>query len=375
MLQAGLFLFLTRAVTPDEFGLFSAALATAVVVYAVIDFGMSSRFLRAAADENPEQFAGFSLIARAASLLATLVAALLVLSAGNEEWTAIVISALLLGIGESFGESSVAALQGRQRSVNAAVAILLRRTAALAILLAMPDISGLLYATAASAGVGITTFAMAVIPVAGRPISLARFARANSPFALASAGPQLAQFDSVIIASTSGMALAGLYSPATRLMNPINVAVLSLMQVFIPELSSIGDPEQRLAAFRRARRAILPVAGVIGVLATASPWVTDLLFDDRYSASAPIVGAVFICAALSGVAQIHVAWFISTTTPLSVPIGMIAASLLGLATMAILGPVFGVWGLAVALVIMHAGVTCVILVIFRLATRGDRRRR
>ncbi|MFB9647065.1 lipopolysaccharide biosynthesis protein [Microbacterium terregens] len=364
--QAILFIAITRVLRPVDMGVFTTANAATLFVFGIIDFGMGTRFLRLKADPDARGYLGFSLLSRGAAvaLLALLLAsAWAIFGVGYN--SQLVLAACLLAVGESFGESAVVVWQGRLQSGRAAMALLARRGASLIPIFVLPTADGVLIAGAVAAVSGVAFYLIAVAARAGRALPIKVALVRNAPFALASAGPQISQLDSVVISLTSSVTLTGFYAPAARLTNPINVAITSMMQVFVPELARTPDRNSRLNVFRRARRLVLVIALSVSSLALLSPQITLILFGPEYTQSTPMIAAVFVGAGLSGIAQIHLAWFYGTTTPLRVPLIMIFCSVAGLAAMAILGPIFGIVGLAVSFVLMHGAVAASLVLAWR----------
>lgn len=381
LLQALFFILLTRLMQPSDLGVFSASVAALAVIYGITDYGMATRFLRLGSDVNAVGYRYWSIVARAVAIVIVVIAVVAISLYVRDKVTVIlIISAVLLATGESFGELSIAGWQGIQRSGIAASALLLRRgLAVVPIILAISPlgwieaVDGIFVGCMISAVCGLCTYVAIVLPLRRVPrLDLRTVLRSNMSFALASAGPQVAQLDSVAIASVAGSAMAGLYAPAARIMNPINIGILSFVQVIVPELARIDDITLRLRVFKRARRWVLLFATLVAAGAPIAPWLTVGMFGSAYVESAPVVAAVIVGAALSGVAQFHLAWFYGTSLPASVPVIMIFGSATGVAMMALLGLAAGTAGIAVAFAGMHLIVTGGIVAMWHREVRGGR---
>lgn len=352
LLQAGIFALLARALGLDGFGVFSLALAMSGFSLSLLDLGMGNRVLRGLKDDREKGALATYSILRA--VLAAVLPVTAAIVAGNlQEPVWIAACAAAYAVGESTGDVAVGIRQGRKSSITAMTILLVRRVATIAPLVLSGSEQAAGTAMLTAAVVGIASYAAVAAANLARPVSLNRLMRENLSLIASGGATNLSQLDTAIVASTLGTSGAGYYGAGMRLFNPINLGINTLLQVLIPELASAPSPSQRKQHFLRARKLVL-LASIATVGASAfAPTLVTLLYGPEFSGAAPIAIAVFVSAAISGLAQLHMSWFYAIGVPRIVPIGMWVSVSLGLSSIWLLSQYAGITGAAIGFVAMH----------------------
>ncbi|WP_323986584.1 lipopolysaccharide biosynthesis protein [Microbacterium plantarum] len=352
LLQAGIFALLARALGLDGFGVFSLALAMSGFSLSLLDLGMGNRVLRGLRDNREKgALATYSILRAVLAAVLPVTAAIVAGSLEEPVWIAACAAAY--AIGESTGDVAVGIRQGRKSSVTAMTILLVRRAATIAPLVLSNSEQAAATAMLIAAVVGITSYAAVAAANLARPVSLNRLMRENLSLIASGGATNLSQLDTAIVASSLGTAGAGYYGAGMRLFNPINLGINTLLQVLIPELASAPSQSQRKQHFLRARKLVL-LASIVTVGASAfAPALVTFLYGPEFSGAAPIAIAVFVSAAISGLAQLHMSWFYAIGVPRIVPIGMWASVALGLSLIWLLSQNAGISGAAIGFVAMH----------------------
>ncbi|KXZ60585.1 Polysaccharide biosynthesis protein [Microbacterium laevaniformans] len=362
VVQVAVFALLARSLGVDLFGSFTLITSYTLLALAVLDFGMATRVLRGIHTRADRSELTTFAVARAFTLL--ILMGTMALAAGYWRIDAILaVVTVLYVVGESTGDVAVAIQQGRKRSGLAMTILLSRRVSAFLPVAIAPGQLGAEISAAVAGLCGIAWFFFTTVKIFSKPAALHVLIRKNLGIIASGGATSFAQLDAPIIGFNLGAAGAGLYGAALRLLNPLNLAVTTMLQVVIPELASANQDEDRIRVFRRVRNTVLVFATALAGLSWAAPNLIVFLYGEEFAGAAPVAVAVFICAALAAVSQVHMTWFYSTRVPLSVPIAMWTAVSIGLGAIFLLSWAFGLTGAAAGLVLMHALTTAVIVVI------------
>lgn len=369
VLQIAVIALLTRSLGVNSFGVFASSSAIALVVVAFVELGGGVRVLRVAADPDAGGVLSTLLILRLTALVALPLLALIVEPAAASP--VLIAASCAYAVGETAGDLGVGILQGIQRPLAAMATLVLRRLIPVVILIGVPSVDGALVALVATGVVGFSVLVIVSWGRLARPRSPLIILRENYKIMLSGAGSTVSQLDVPIIAAVAGPTIAGLYAAATRLFNPLNLVVSTMVQVLVPEMARSVTRAGRLAVFRRARRIVFVAAAAIAAATFFAPYFLILLYGTKYEQAAPVAIAVFLSAAGSAIAQVYLAWFYATRVPLSVPTGMLITTVVGVALIAGLAGL-GIFGAAVGLLLMHVSTAAVIVLIWH-ANDGRKR--
>lgn len=367
--QTLLLVALARGLGVQAMGAWGTAFATSLAVLNLLDFGMTTRVLRLGNDPDGPNYLGLLALTRTILAVALPLAAFGVALAIEPIYAMLAAGAAAFAIGESNADAAVAIWQGRLQSGHVAAATLVRRTATLVPLIGGINTTTLFLVMLANAAIGSGALVLSLRRSVGAPMGYLKAANRNLPFALALAGPQIGQLDSLVVNSTLGISTAGFYSLAVRLNSPLSIAVATLVQVLVPELTRSPSDRTRLDVFKRIRRLVTVIAIAIAALAPLAPWATTLVFGAEYEAAGPIVAAVVVGAGFSAVSQVHLAWFYGTRTPLALSFAILGCALTGLGVIAVSGALGGIFGLALAYLAAQVLVSAVIIAHWSRATK------
>lgn len=360
LIQTIVYAMFARSLGVSTFGAFALALSVSFGLLAFLDLGMGTRVLRGIRTTDDRRALGAFVILRYATVLVVPLVAGVVASILQAD-PLIAVIASIYAVGEASGDLAVGAFQGRRKSVTAMTALLTRRLCPLIILIVLPSLSGALFAASSAGILGLVWFAIATSSNLARPANVFDLIKQNAGIIFSSGASNLASLDVVVVGFASGSAGAGLYASAVRLFNPLNLAVSTLLQVFVPELATSSGRTERLRVFKRVRLLVIVVAALLMASSFLAPTVLVFLFGPEYSAAAPVAVAVFLCAGLSAIAQVHLSWFYASSVPAAVPISMWVSVLAGLAVILVLSSMWGILGSAIGLVSMHLLSLCAIV--------------
>lgn len=356
-----------RSLGVEDFGIFASVSSIALVTLAVFDLGAGIRVLRISTDPDGGGTLATLAILRLILFFAIPVAAIAILGG----WSAnalLTIAACVYVVGESLGDLLIGLLQGMKRSGVAMTTLVLRRALPLVIMLVWPSPIGALAAVALAGVLGLATFVAFSAPLWRRPRSPLRILRENWSLVASGGAANLAQLDVPLVTLVAGAEVGGLYAAAVRLFNPINLLISTLMQIVVPELSSISEPSRRMSVFIKARRAVIFFALTLAAASPLAPVALSVFYGSEFSGGGPAAVAVFLSAAVSAVAQLYLSWFYAIGVPTRVPIGMLIATTAGLAVITGLTNL-GITGSAIGLFIMHCSAAGVIVLSWH-AMRG-----
>ncbi|MCP2638110.1 hypothetical protein K0817_016275 [Microbacterium sp. HD4P20] len=370
--QAFLLALLARSLGVDDFGTYAVTYATCMFGFGVLDYGLTVRALAARGIEDVRGLFGALAIFKAAAFLLAMVVVAIILSTGlvaSGPPQLLLFVSVLSAAGDAFGNTSLVIQQGERRTWSATGWQLIRRLLAL-----IPFAFGLTLTTAfaclAILGIsGVVIFFVLAIRRAGRPTPLMSILRANHSSFLVGLGPNIAQLDSAALGATAGAQVAGLYGASTRLAAPMNLVVVSMMQVAVPEMAGDTDPNRRAQIFRASRRTALGLAAAFLLGSPLAPVITEIMLGDQFGEAAPIVGGVMVAAGFIAISQAYLGWFNATHIPKSVGYSMLCSAVLRVIACATIGAIWGPWGLALVLPVT-AVLTLTALHIIWLRTRS-----
>lgn len=351
LLQVAILAALARHLGVEEFGVFVATSSVTLVLIALADFGMGPRLLRGVRSRVEDASLTTLALSRIVTV-ALIMAVTAALTPSEGSFPVHVVAFTLYVAGEATGDLSTAILQGARKSLAAVSLLCVRRVIVLGVLVTFPAPIAVVAGCLIGAAVGFAVFGVFAIARRARPRGIVGLIRENAGLILSGGASSVSQLDAALVATGAATAVAGLYGSATRLFNPLNLAISTLLQVFVPEIVA-ATGSARVRVFRKVRGVVLVSGGLICASAWAGPWVVRTLYGEEFSDAAPIAVAVFICAGISAVGQVHMAWYYAVGVPRSVSIGLWLSVICGLALILALSSGFGLYGAASGLVIMH----------------------
>lgn len=343
---------LVRALGVENFGAYSVSVSVFLALLAAVELGMGYRILRGVDSNETKSFLTTYALIRAVTFLLTLSAVVFAGTVGlkNEE---LVFSVAIYTFGESFGDFAVGIFQGQKNSNKAMYLLISRRLVALAPLLLFKGQMGVIASLQLAGALGISSFFILAFRLRAKPVSVFRLLKDNFPLLLSSAALNLAQLDNGLVGLASGPKSAGLYGAANRIMNPINMAISTFIQVAIPELSSMPSSKDRLVAFRKMQKITYFFSLVLIMSSWAAPNLTEFLFGSEFSGSAMVAIAVFISAAFGAVTQVHLSWFYSVGVPATLAYILMGGVVIGLVCIFIFSKMMGLPGSALGMVLIN----------------------
>lgn len=354
LLQTATLGLLARALGVNNFAQVAIVISIVQLCFTALDLGMSTRFLQLSTLRDGKRMLGNAVQLRIVSLLVASVAIIIFAHAGPGRSTPLLGAALLYASGELLGDSSVSLYQGEFRVSKAIVVLISRRLSALTpFLLLVVGANGHLAGICSMSAAGIAGHLFFWIPVlirARRPLSLLSLVKRNGSLAVSVAAFGLQQSDSLVVSVSTGGSLTGFYAAASRLSNPINLAVSTLIQVFIPELTSL-PPDERLAQFRRTRRLVGAVAALVALCGFFSQPIIQLLYGSAYSPATVVLAGIFVASGLSALSQIHLAWLYVAGVPARTAMGLMITVVFGLLLLGAMSWLLGGAGAALAIVV------------------------
>ena len=373
VLQAAMVALLARSLGVENYGLYAIVSSIVLFALSIADLGMATAVLRLAADEYRQRAIGTIVLWRAFVTSLCLAASAAAGFLTDQNFALLYVATAVYMSGEMAGDTAVGVLQGERRAAAAMTLLIVRRLTAVVPFWFGVGLPQAYAALIVAGGVGFTLFIAIAATRSARPLPIREFLRTRGGIAVTSFGRNLANLDSFIVGATSGAQLAGLYGAAARLGNPINIAISTLVQVAIPELSVRQSPQQRYQDFRRMRPLVLLFGGLVALASLTAPWLVQILFGPDFAGAAPILAAVFVGAGFSAVAQLHMSWFVATRIPRSVSVGAVLTGVFGLVLLALLSSLLGVWGCAIAIVLWRATTLTIVLLSWYATTRVFRR--
>ncbi|WP_295820584.1 oligosaccharide flippase family protein [uncultured Microbacterium sp.] len=369
LLQVAIYALFARILGVQGFGVFATTTSLTLGLMTFAEMGMGARLLRG--DRTHKEDASLTTfgIVRAIVLVAIVPISIVGAALFNQD-SLLVTAAAVYVAGEATGDLAVAMLQGAKQSVSAMIVLCVRRVLVLLALVTLPASTSVYTACFAGGTAGVLILGFFVLKRRARPRNVIVVIRENLGIIVSGGASSASQFDTVIVGHAAGTIAAGLYGSATRLFNPINLAVSTMLQTFVPEISS-ADSAARIRVFKRVRLVVLSLALAVAISSMLAPALVNFLYGEEFAEAAPVAIAVFLCASLSAVAQVYMAWYYATSMPRCVPILMWASVLLGLAGIWLLSGYFGILGAAVGLFALHLLSTAAVIIPWRSSLKGS----
>lgn len=314
VVQALMLLLLARAVSPADFGIFSAVFGLSVVAQNVFDLGLGTFVVRERARDrdSPLLVRGLQM-SFAASLSMGVVGAAVLAAASLADALFLTFVPLIISMAVERNADvrlGLALADGRARiNVTNLVA---RRILALILFLVLAYVADLdpivaFGVSAALAAIVSAVSAHVYIRGTGIPSETQATVRstlaAAAPFWINSVATQARNLDALLVTLLAGPVASGLYATASRLTGPLRILPTSLAAVLLPQATRLtSDAGVR----RRWLRGIYKVTGVMllvyTALALALPPLIPLALGADYAPSGSavrivLVGLVFAAAA------------------------------------------------------------------------------
>ncbi|MCO7203588.1 oligosaccharide flippase family protein [Microbacterium sp. CnD16-F] len=343
---------IARALGVSDFGVFVATSSVVLVLMTFSELGMGARLLTGLSTVPSRRNLTTFTIVRVLLLVAVSVGSVFVAASLHLD-AGLIVAASIYAAGDATGDLATAILQGAKRSGYAMLLLCGRRLLVLGLLWCIPGEEGAVIAITVGGAAGALVFGVLACRNLARPRRLRELIAENLRIILSGGASSAAQLDVAMVSAGAGSVAAGLYGSASRLFNPINLVVSTMVQVFVPEVAGQAGQPSRLRAFRRVRIVVLLFAVAVAAASVMGPWIVVVLYGPQYQGAAPIAVAVFLAAAFSAIGQAYMAWYYATEIPKLVPVLMWAASIIGIAAILLLASLFGVVGAAGGLVLMH----------------------
>lgn len=307
--QAVTLLFVARALGPSAFGMFAALLAFGGVAANVLGLGVRAQAMRILASRRPNAKAATLSVVR---LISALMSAALTYAVGRvwfdlESWTTVAASLYVASDAIAIFVQNL--LLGFKKFGRANAAIVIRSVGPfLAVLVAV----GIQEGAVAAFAMGSFVASLCGVALLWRELAgfdrLAPVLRESRSYWAATSLVSLYQLDVTILAAVAP-GLAGNFAGAQRVTNPLNLAVVSVLAIVTPELSSARTPSSRRQLFGSTRRAI----ALIGVATAASSPLAYVLgprlLGPEYVDAAWLFVALFIVLAINALTQVYTASF------------------------------------------------------------------
>jgi len=176
------------------------------------------------------------------------------------------------------------------------------------------------------------------------------------------------QMPTVMASSLLSPVAAAIIKACQYLVAPLNVAFNGLDGVLAPRASRVraGEGAAALARFLR----LFAICSGTGValyallVLPAAPWIMDFVYKGRYSGYVPIVGVLLLDALLSALGKASILRLKITADTRGIFVGYVWSAVTGLTCLALLAPIWGVMGAAIA-----APVSSGTLLVYLMATR------
>ena len=339
-----------------EFGVYSVSVSVFLAILAIFELGMGYRVLRGmSAPGSKEMLTTYSII-RFFVLFATIAGVACLGQVGSYQQE-LIFAVAIYTFGESFGDFAVGITQGFKKSGYASALLITRRVAALAPLLLISGRQGVLTSLWTAGLLGISIFMLFAIRLGAKPVPLVNLLRHNFTLLVSSGALNIAQLDISVVGLALGTKGAGLYGAATRLMNPLNMAISTFVGVAISELASMSSDAQRLNSFRKIQKLTAIFSGLLMAFSWLAPLVTEILFGSEFLDSGGIATAVFISAGFAAITQVNLSWFYALGVPKVLAASLCVSVLVGLASIFLFSRLWGTLGSGLGLIFLNA-ITC-----------------
>jgi O-antigen/teichoic acid export membrane protein len=294
-IQAVSVVLLARWVGIEDFGLISVLLGIGGVLFTVSDWGLSSYIPRARAKgENSDVAAGLRMNFAGNGLAGMLFAAVVLIigfTSGEPLWLGLLPLALAL---DQVSEAGLTVVVADKLKRPVVVSVLLRRCTALALFVG-------LYATGLDAvgayAVGLLSSAI-IGQVHVQLVVRARMKgvtdrtpyrllyRRLTPYMTANLSAASRSLDTSVVAMTTSVSTAGLYSAAFRITRPLMLVGSAAVAVILPHAARESLSVVQKLAWRLSAAAVASVLPLIALSFWSEPIVL-LLFGGEYRGAAP----------------------------------------------------------------------------------------
>jgi len=293
--QAASVVLLARWVGIDVFGMIAVVLGIGGVVFTVSDWGLSSYIPRARAKgDNGEVVTGLRMNFAGNTLAGLLFAAtvlVIVSEKGVSPWLCLLPLSLAL---DQFTEAGLTVAVADRLKRPTVVSVTLRRCSALGIFAGLYVLG--VHATAAYCLSMVLSGVLGLVHVllvlrqrlAGvtERVGARYLYRLLTAYMVANLSAASRQLDSSIVAATTSVGSAGLYSAAFRITRPLMMIGGAAVAVILPHAARESLRSVQRLALRLSGLAALSLIPC-GIVAYLSPQVVVLLFGGGYSAAAP----------------------------------------------------------------------------------------
>lgn len=355
--QAVTLILMARELGPADFGVFGQAQSIGIFGAAIFSFGLSTRSLRLAVDDDPERIVSGMFVLRfvTAATVSVLIAG--VFYAMDPAAAGILLAVAVVLFADMMNDLMQGVLSGLERQKLASVLLIAHRLLPFSAVLfkPFPDMNILAQFVF---GCGLAAIAPIVYTVVfwAKPVSLRALTRGSSGFWLSTIAGPVSQFDTTIVRLTSSVTSVGYYAAAARVGAPLNLISSSLVNIVVPAMTREPDAAIRIQMFVRLRRLGIIFAGFIIV---SSPMVAELvvrLLGEQYRPGWPVFCGMIIAAAFSGISQMYQAYFFAINLPRIAAVSIALGTVIGLAVLGFGSALWGVAGLAAGPVAMQLAI-------------------
>jgi O-antigen/teichoic acid export membrane protein len=357
VLQAALLVLVARDLGPRNFGDVAQVLSLGTLAAAVLGFGMNSRALRLAIGTTPREDASAILsVAMVSSVAVTLVALPVAWMAGAP-WELTPWAAAAFVASESFAEVVVAILAGLHRQHLASLMVVVRRAAALGIVVACAGLGvnlvyGLLLAAVSTAAISIL-----IAPLFwSKPSSVSTLLRGSWGYWATSLVTNLQYLDTTLLRLSAGAHLVGLYGVSSRSVAPLSLATSSMVGVLVPELSRARSPQAHERLRRSIRRMSLVVAGTAIVASPLIATAVVTVLGSGYEGAFILVVAFCVGTGVSAISQTYQAEAFARGEPMRAVLAVGLGTAIGLVGLIGFSLFWGSVGAAAAIVLMQVAI-------------------
>lgn len=350
--QTAVLALLARSLGVAHFGTFAVVLSTAQLVFTVLDLGFGARLLQLRDDAQSPALFGAALVLRAATVVVVIAGAIVASTITGWTVAPLLLATAVYATGEMLGDSTTLVFQGELKARTAMGVLLSRRLIALVPFAFGLSLSTAVAALVAAGLVGHAGFWPVAARRAGRPMRVREVIRVNGPIVLLTGGTSVTTADSLVVAAVATPALVSAYAAASRLSNPVNLAITTMIQVLIPEMATAAQDRAR-NQFIRARRVVALLAVGVAFTSLLSPVIVQVLYGPAFASTAPILVGVIIGAAVSAVSQVHLAYVLAHRPRAGDGVIVIAAVLAGLGALGTAAAIGGAQGCAIGYVLME----------------------
>lgn len=292
LLQAFMFVVLSRSVSVSEFGLVGAVASVAAFGLLICDFGVTSLLSRAVAvDDLPSARSCLRINDVVALALSSLLLLAMIWIPGDIRAVALLSLALTI---ERNSETELSVFYALGSKLIPSASILARRAVGLfsLVILIWTGVDGL---WAFSAAMTMGACASQIIQRSALHARMPRgeverpsatFSR-SAPFWFSSVLNQVRLLDNGIVGLTAGPFAAGLYSAASRITNPLMLIPASISQVVLPHVSR--NPSTSWPVAKKLVWVVCCSYGLVFLVAGLLPNILAILFGQEYREAAPIL--------------------------------------------------------------------------------------